>query len=122
MDNGHFVLLNEIDHEAMEAREIRNHMIYRNPSFNFRTASEFMIDIGLSVDVIGLDMRIISVLQRHLRLKIKDTKFENNKEVYESIENNLRHACEQIGIPLAYLHKMLKFSRKDSISFILNDL
>ena len=122
MDNGTFVLLKDINHGTMDAQEIRNMLIYRAPSLNFRTASEYMIDTGLSVDVIGLDMKIIHVLQRHLRLRVNDNQFERNREVYESMEHNLRHACEQIGIPLAYLHRMLKFTKKDSISFILNDL
>ncbi|MFW5944408.1 MAG: response regulator [Bacteroidota bacterium] len=122
IDNGSFILLNEIDHEAMDAREIRNHLIYRAPSLNFRTASEYMIDTGLSVDVIGLDAKTISLLQKQLRLRLNDHNPEKNRERYESLEDTLRNACERIGIPLGYLHKMLKFSRKDSISFILNDL
>ncbi|MGM0531295.1 MAG: response regulator [Bacteroidota bacterium] len=122
IDYGSFVLLKEIDYSAMESREIRNHLIYRAPSLNFRTASEYMIDTGLSVDVIGLDMKVLSVMQRHLRLKVNATKLEKNREAYEFVEYNLRNACEQIGIPLAYLHKMFKFSQIDSISFILSDL
>ncbi|MBS3771868.1 MAG: response regulator [Bacteroidales bacterium] len=122
IDDGSFVLLNEMDHTAMEAREIRNHLVYRAPSFNFRTASEYMIDTGLSVDVMGMDMRIIGILRNHLRLKVNGNKLEKNREVYEFVEHNMRHACERAGIPLAYLHKMLKFSQKDSISLILNDL
>lgn len=122
VDKRSFVLLEGIEPTLMAAQEIRNLLIYRAPSFNFRTASEYMVETGLSVDVIGLDFNAVNVLQKHLRMKIADHKFENNREIYESVEQNLRDACAQIGIPLAYFHRMLDFTRKDTISFILNDL
>lgn len=117
-----FKLLNNIDHNIMTTQRIRNLLMERASSFNLKLASEFMVETGLSLDVIGLDHRTVRILQDHLRLRVKITNFENDSEIYESLENILIHACDEINISLAYLHKILKYSKRKSLSFILYDL
>ena len=121
--NGHFVLLNDIDHNEMSYKQIRSLLISRNSYFKLKSASEYMIDVGLSVDVIGLNTRIADILREHFDLDVDRHKIQDTKYIYESIEEGLRSGCDQVGIPLAYFDRMLShYSEKDAVSFILEDL
>jgi len=103
--------------------KIRDELIRRNPYFKFKSASDFMIKVGLSRDVIALDTRILGVLNDHFGQKLKPNKVQGNKKVYELIEEALRKACKKIRIPLARLDRILfKYSEKRAIAFILEDL
>ncbi len=120
---GHFVLLDDLDHNEMDYREIRNRLISRNSYFKLKSASEYMIDVGLSIDVISLNVRTAEILREHFGLKVDRHKLQDTKYIYESVEAGLRQGCNQIGIPLGYLDRMLfYYGEKDSISFILEDL
>ncbi|MFW6100113.1 MAG: hypothetical protein ACOC90_01905 [Bacteroidota bacterium] len=120
---GNFVLLNDIDHHALSYKKIRNLLMTRNPYFKLKSASEYMIDVGLSIDVIGLNTQVTDMLREHYELQVDRHKLQNTKYLYESVEEGLRRGCEQVGIPLAYLDRMLThFSEKDAISFLLEDL
>ncbi|MBS3776160.1 MAG: hypothetical protein KGY70_13280, partial [Bacteroidales bacterium] len=66
---------------------------------------------------------IADVLRENFGLEVERHKLQDTKYIYESVEDGLRRGCEQIGIPLAYLDRMIyHFSQKDAISFILEDL
>ena len=120
---GHFILLNDIDHNKMSYKEIRNLLISRNSYFKLKSASEYMIDVGLSIDVIGLNTRMADILRDHFNLDVERHKLQETKYIYESVEEGLRSGCNQVGIPLAYFDRMLNhYSEKDAISFILEDL
>jgi thermostable 8-oxoguanine DNA glycosylase len=120
---GHFVLLNDLDHDRMDFREIRSRLISRNSHFKLKSASEYMIDVGLSIDVISLNVRTAEILGDHFGLKVDRHKLQDTKYIYESVEDGLRNGCNQIGIPLAYLDRMFyHYGEKDAISFILEDL
>jgi thermostable 8-oxoguanine DNA glycosylase len=121
--NGHFVLLDDIDHNKLGYKEIRNLLIKRNSYFKLKSASEYMIEVGMSIDVIGLNTGITDVLRENFGLEVDRHKLQDTKYMYESVEDGLRRGCEQIGIPLAYLDRMIyHYSQKDAISFILEDL
>ncbi|MCF8335601.1 MAG: hypothetical protein K9H65_03265 [Bacteroidales bacterium] len=123
ISDGYFVLLRNIDHNTLSYQEIRNLLVSRNSYFKLKSASEYMIEVGLSIDVIGLNTRIADILGYHFGLRVSRSKLQNTRYIYESVEGGLRQGCEQIGIPLAYLDRMLfHFSEKDTISFILEDL
>ena len=120
---GHFVLLDDIDHNKLSYKEIRNLLIARNSYLKLKSASEYMIEVGLSIDVIGLNRPVADVLMNHFGLQVYRYKLQNTKYIYESVEEGLRRGCEQVGIPLAYFDRMLThFIGKDAISFILEDL
>ena len=117
------VLLKDLDHTKQNYKEIRDILIKRVPHFKLKSASDFMIENGLSLDVIALNTRIGEVLNEHFGLNLDNQKIQNSRAIYESIENALRKMCDKIGIPLAYLSKMLfYYSEKDTISYILEDL
>lgn len=119
---GKFVLLNDLSHDR--PREIiRNQLLKRNPLFGMKSVSDFMIDIGLSHDVIALDSRIIGIFQNHFQFNVKVARVQRNKKIYLSVEEALRRACSKLGFKLAHLDRMLfRFSNKDAVSFILEDL
>jgi thermostable 8-oxoguanine DNA glycosylase len=102
--------------------KIRDELIRRNPYFKLKSASDFMIKVGLSHDVIALDTRILGILNDHFGQELKPNKVQGNKRVYELIEEALRKACKRIRIPLAHLDRIVfKFSGKSAIAFILED-
>ncbi len=118
-----FVLLNDIDNEKQSHKEIRDLLVKRVPHFKLKSASDFMIENGLSIDVMSINTRIGEVLNHHFRLNLTNQRIQSNKRIYESVENSLRKGCENMGVPLAYLSRMLyKYSEKDTISYILEDL
>ena len=116
------VLLQGIDHRLQHFNEIRDTLISRIPHFKLKSASDFMIENGLSLDVMAINSRIADVLNQHFGLEVSSHKIHSNKTVYESIESCLRKACDNIGIPLAYLSRMLDtYTEKDTISYLLED-
>ena len=118
-----FILLNGIDHNKQGYNEIRNILMTRVPHFKLKSASGFMIENGLSIDVIAISTRIGEVFNQHFDLNLDNRKIQSSRKIYLAIEDTLRKACWHIGIPLAYLSKMLfQYSEKDTISFILEDL
>lgn len=121
--DGRLVLFSDMDHRKLNFQEIRKMLINRNPYLKLKSASELMIDTGLSIDVIALNSRIAGILADHFGLEADHHKLQNTRYLYESVEDGLRRGCNRLGIPLAYLHRMLfRFSGKDTISFILENL
>lgn len=120
--NGRIVLLNGLSHENDYAY-IRNELIKRTRYFKLKSASDFMISVGLSHDVIALDTRVIRILKEYFGLNINADKVQGNEKIYLSIENALRDGCRKIDFSLALLDRMLfRFSGESAISFILKYL
>jgi thermostable 8-oxoguanine DNA glycosylase len=123
VNNGKFVMLQGLDHNAMDYHQIRSTLMKRNPFFRLKSASEFMIETGLSIGVIALSTRVVNVLKDLFGLQLDSNKIQDTRTIYESVESALGGGCERIGLPLAYFDRMLfHYSGKDSISFILEDL
>jgi len=123
VDKNKFVLLNGIDHNKQSYNEIRDILIRRVPHLKMKSASGFMIENGLAIDVIAISTRIWEVLNKHFDLRLDNRKIQSSRKTYLAIEDALRKACGHIGIPLAYLSRMLfQYSEKDTVSFILEDL
>ncbi|MGM0496800.1 MAG: hypothetical protein ACQESJ_02695 [Bacteroidota bacterium] len=117
------VLLNGIDHNRQNYSEIRDILMSRVPHFKLKSASGFMVENGLSLDVIAINTRIGEVLNQHFDLNLENRKIQSSRKIYVAVENALRKACGQIGVPLAYFSRMLfQYSDKDTISFILEDV
>jgi len=120
--DGRLILLDNLSHKE-DYEYIRRKLIERNPYFKLKSASDFMIDTGLSHDVIALDTRVVGILKKHFDLNVSLNKIQGNKKIYLSIEQALRDACKQLNLSLAHLDRILfTFSGKDAISFILEDL
>jgi thermostable 8-oxoguanine DNA glycosylase len=121
--NDQLILLKDVDHSKQSYDEIRNILTHRIPHFKLKSASEFMIENGLSIDVMGFNTRIVEVLTEHFNLNVDNQKVQSSKRIYESVENALRIATRKMGVPLSYMSRMLyHYSDKDTISYILEDL
>ncbi|MBM2815864.1 MAG: hypothetical protein HW421_2626 [Ignavibacteria bacterium] len=85
-----------------------------------KSASDFMISLGLSDNVMALDSRIVGFLTNYLGFNVKVGKIQSNQELYRIIEDSLRKECEKMNIKLAILDRIIfQYSSKSAIDFIL---
>lgn len=119
VNNFKVVILDGLD-SSMDYNEIRNSLMERNPFFKMKSASDFMIELGLSDDVIAIDTRIIGILRKHFSYNLDLGKVQSNKQIYLSLEETLRSMCKKMKIQLGLLDRMLyKYANMDVISFLL---
>ena len=85
----------------------RDELIKRCPGFGLKSASDFMIDVGLSHDVIALDTRIVGILRRYLGYNLTLSQIQSHRGRYLSLEAALRERCDRQGISLALLDRLL---------------
>jgi len=122
LHGGRIALLDGLS-QAQPFNEVRDKLIARNPHFKLKSASDFMIDVGLSHDVVALDTRIVNILKKYFDLNVGLSKVQGERKVYISIEQALRQACKKISISLAQLDRMFfNYTGKNAISFIIEDL
>ncbi|MFO8236208.1 MAG: hypothetical protein R6U04_12485 [Bacteroidales bacterium] len=122
INHNELVLLKGIDHRRQNYKEIRALLMSRVPNLKLKSASGFMVEKGLSLDVIAISTRVGDILKQHFDLNIDNQKIQSSRKLYETIESSLRQGCNKIGIPLAYLSRMLfHYSEKDTITYILED-
>lgn len=100
------VLLQRLSHEA-NATQTRDELIRRNPIFQLKSTSDFMICVGLSHDVIALDTRVVGVFQEHFGYKVSPGRIQSDREMYLSLEATLREFCREQGVSLALLDRLL---------------
>lgn len=96
-----------------DVNDLREAIIEKsNRCFRLKTASNFMISVGLSRDLIALDSRIIGMLTKHFDYTLngeaaEPAKIQGNKALYLSIENELRKVTKRTGESLALLDRVL---------------
>jgi thermostable 8-oxoguanine DNA glycosylase len=118
-DGRKFRLLEDLPKRA-GAVAVRDVLMERCPIFRLKSASDFMINTGLSHDVIALDVRVVGVLRRYLGFNLAPGKVQSRRAVYLSVEDALRGACERSGHSLAHLDRVLfKFSAMSALEFAL---
>jgi thermostable 8-oxoguanine DNA glycosylase len=103
---GHLILFQGLSHTD-DAIRTRDELIKRCPIFRLKSASDFMIGVGLSHDVIALDTRIIGIFQAHFGYNLNPTQVQSNRKVYFSLEEALREFCRGKGVSLALLDRLL---------------
>jgi len=113
------VLFNQLSHKA-SAVQTRDELIKRCPIFRLKSASDFMISVGLSHDVIALDTRVVGTLQKHLSYNLTPARIQSQRGLYLSLEVALRNFCNEQNISLALLDRILfKFSNMGAIDLIV---
>lgn len=101
-----------------DAREIRNELQRRCPQFGMKSASDFMINVGLSRDVVALDIRVVGVLGNYFGLKTKVGEIQRRPELYEAIEDELRRACRRHRAELGVLDRVIfQMTGKTALEF-----
>jgi len=103
---GRFLLLEGLSHKD-DATQTRNDLIRRCPIFHLKSASDFMIGVGLSHDVIALDTRIIGIFRDHFGYNLTVNQIQSNPKYYFSLEAALGEICHEESIPLALIDRLL---------------
>ncbi|MCB0176806.1 MAG: hypothetical protein KDI62_01130 [Anaerolineae bacterium] len=119
--NGKIVLLKGLSHKD-DFNAVRNELQKRCPIFKLKSASDFMISVGLSHDIIALDTRVVGVFNRYLNYETDPGKVQGNDKIYYSVETALREFCQEKNVTLALLDRLLfKYGNIDVIDFVLTD-
>lgn len=92
---------------SMPRDELRIELMGRCPLFRLKSASDFMISTHLSQDVIALDTRVVGVFRDYLAFPLTAPQVQGNDAVYLSVESALRTVCQNAGITLARLDRLL---------------
>jgi thermostable 8-oxoguanine DNA glycosylase len=103
---GHLILFQGLSHTD-DGIQTRDELIKRCPIFRLKSASDFMIGVGLSHDVIALDTRVVGILQDYFGYNLNPAQVQSNRKVYFSLEEALREFCRGKGVSLALLDRLL---------------
>lgn len=113
------VLLEGLSHED-DAIQTRDTLVARCPIFRLKSASDFMISVGLSRDVIALDTRIVGILNQHFGYNLTADQIQSHRGRYISLEAALREFCRGVGFSLALLDRLLfRFANLGAIELIV---
>jgi thermostable 8-oxoguanine DNA glycosylase len=117
--DGKLVLLEGLSHED-DSDHIRDALMNRCPIFRLKSASNFMISVGLSHDVIALDSRIVGLLREHFDYNATAARIQSSRQLYLSLESALREFCHEQGVLLGRLDRLLfRFSRMSAIDLVV---
>jgi thermostable 8-oxoguanine DNA glycosylase len=109
------VLFEGLSHNS-GAVQTRDEIIERCPAFRLKSASDFLISVGLSHDVIALDTRVVGIMQKYLGYNLTPERIQSHRGVYLSLEAALREFCREQNISLALLDRLLfRFSNLGAI-------
>jgi thermostable 8-oxoguanine DNA glycosylase len=100
------VLIDRLSHTD-DSDDVREALKVRCPAFQLKSASDFMIGVGLSQDVIALDTRVLGILERHFDHNLRKQQVQANRARYVSIELALRTACRTFGCSLGRFDRIL---------------
>ncbi len=99
---------------------LRTELRRRCPAFNMKSASDFMINVGLSHDVIALDTRVVGALRRYFEFNLPVSVVQSRPAVYLSVEGALRDACAELGVPLAQLDRAIfQLAGRTALDFVM---
>lgn len=100
------VILSDLQHDQ-PASDVRDALIRRCPVFKLKSASDLMLNVGLSHDVIALDVRVVGALRRYFKYERKAAQVQGQPAVYLSVEQSLREVCASHGASLGLLDRVL---------------
>lgn len=102
--------------------EVREELLERSKSiFKRKSVSDLMITVGLSDNVIALDQRIVGLLNKHFGFNRKFSSLQSSRSMYLSVEDCMRGVCEEAGITLAHLDRMLfRFAGLTAIEYLVS--
>lgn len=116
--NGRVALFRGLTHNDDPA-EVRDKLVKRCPIFRLKSASDFMISVGLSHDVIALDTRIISTLRACCGFDHTSERVQSSRDLYLSVEPALREFCREQRMSLALLDRLLfQFSNLSAVELV----
>jgi thermostable 8-oxoguanine DNA glycosylase len=118
-DHGKQVLLHGLSHND-NTDKTRETIMARSGIFGRKSASDFMISVGLSRDVIALDTRIVGVLRKSCGFKLSTGRIQASNSLYRRLESELRAVCQKCRTSLAQLDRLLfKYSNMSALDWVL---
>jgi thermostable 8-oxoguanine DNA glycosylase len=118
--NGHRIALFKGLSHKDDPLYVRNILTQRCPIFGLKSASDFMILVGLSHDVIALDTRVVRVFQHYFNYNLSPGKVQRKNSCYYSVEEALRKYCFKNGTSLAILDRILfRYSRVSAFEHLV---
>lgn len=103
--DGRLVLCEGLRHGS-PADELRATLLSRCPRFKLKSASDFLIGVGLSHDLIAFDVRVVGALREGFGLEATAGQVQGKRPLYLALEAALREACAEAGQPLALLDRV----------------
>lgn len=103
---GQVVLCEGLTH-TMPREDVRAALVSHPALFRLKSASDFMIGVGLSHDVIAFDARVVGLLREHFGLEVTTGRVQGCRPLYFALEAALRDVCAEIGRPLALLDRVI---------------
>jgi thermostable 8-oxoguanine DNA glycosylase len=104
-----------------ESDVLRQEVIARfNKHLGRKSVSDFMIETGLSQDVIALDQRVVGCFNQYFGYRHRFNSIQSSHGRYISVESALREACSQRGITLGKLDRIFfRFSGMSAVEFFI---
>ena len=126
--NGKLILFDGL--EGLDEDDRRSKLLERTRHFfKTKSISDLMIEIGMARDFIAFDTRIVGFLIDYLKLRLEPdvlgateeekrakliAKIQSDEVLYKKMERELLEICNDIGIPLGLLDRILFNSIKMS--------
>lgn len=115
------VLLDKLN-EFTTVHEQRIELMRRCSAFSLKSASDFMISVGWTDDVIALDTRVVGAFNRCLGFDLSASKVQSNSAIYHAVEDALRIVCRESGSSLAVLDRTIfQLTSKSVVDFFLEN-
>jgi thermostable 8-oxoguanine DNA glycosylase len=121
--DGKTVFLDDLKkQEMLDEEQMRDILLKRLPFFKMKSVSDFMITIGAAKGFIAFDTRVVGLLKKLFGLNMELDDIQYDKTLYEAIERKLRDVCEELGVELSLLDRILfRFSEKSAVEYILEN-
>ncbi len=117
--DGRIIFLEGLKNSRLNEDQMRDILLKKLPFFKMKSVSDFMITIGASRNFIAFDTRVVGLLNRHFGLDIEPGKVQSNRGLYKALEKELREVCQELGIELSLLDRIL-FNRNSEIESMLD--
>lgn len=114
-------LFSDLSHDEKFPGKTREKLMERCAMFGLKSASDFMISVGLSHNVVALDTRVVGVLRKWCNFTYPIGRIQSSPRRYASLEAELRALCEKSNTSLAVLDRLLfKFSSMSAVDWVLS--
>ena len=91
-----------------DSSEIRKELVNLIPGFNMKSASDYLITIGMASDFIAFDTRIQKIMENKMGLTKREAGYiRRYPKVYESLEKEIISIIKQTGISLSQLDRVM---------------
>ena len=119
--DGKIVFLDDLKkQEMLDEDQMRDILLKKLPFFKMKSVSDFMINIGAAKGFMAFDTRVVGLLKEHFGLNVDLDDIQYDETLYKAIEQKLRDVCQELGVELSLLDRILFcFSEKSVLEYVL---